>query len=262
MKTRHILGALLMGLMLVTLPAVAQMPMQVGKTVKLSLDKGAKGEFSVTLPPGDYLALLDSRLMSGRKGFLRVTVGVRDGSGGVVNAQFMSASNVYRPVDRQTRAFEMKREMPLRFQILNDGDTADVWLTVQTRGAEFLPFPFAAELRPMTIGPAGNRGTLDFDKTVYFAVAVPAGNWNLTVGLQTTGAKERHLGVQVDLLDPYGGTRQDGYIAINEVGRQASRSRMFSFARPHTVMIALTSAQVAPEEHLTYTVSLEKAAAP
>lgn len=257
-----ILGTLLMGLVLVTLPCLAQVPIQIGKTVKLSLDKGGKGEFSLTLPPGDYVALLDSRLVTGKKGFLHVTVGVQDGSGGVVNAQFMSVSNVYRPVDRQTKAFAIKREMPLRFQILNEGNTADVWLTVQTRGTEFLPFPFAAELRPMTIGPAGNRGTLDFDRTVYFAVTVPAGNWTLALALQTTGPKERQLAARMDLLDPYGGTREEAYLMINEVARQFSTRRALNFARPHTIMLALTSSQVAPDEHLTYTVTLEKAAAP
>ena len=186
---------------------VTPTPLAENVTTKFVLDKDQHAYYSLDLPKGDFLVVLDSRRADGKSGdgklaslkgqlnFHNADIPLPSpiNTTGLSGVQFSSSDDEERIINHRSR----NTAMPLIIDIENDGPRSNYWLTVLPAAANdtsevspALAVPLFGEVTPPTISVgAVMTGQLKQNKSAYFLIDLKAGQYQSILNFSSTNRK-------------------------------------------------------------------------
>jgi hypothetical protein len=211
------------------------LPLQLGATSKAILSRDERTYFAISLPAGDFRAVMDSRRSDGAWGNLMSNLSVlhRDGHTLKANAIFINRTEVE---FRGSYAFSLKAPQTLGFRVANDHDRASFWLTVQKRSS-VAEIPFFGDLTPTPMAPGtSSSGKLEKNEYAYYSIGLSKGDWKATLDFNSARGNQTNLIGMLTLFDDEGDFLGD-LIHVNSVDVSCRQVATFTLKRDLTVVL-------------------------
>ncbi len=236
----------------------------VGTTLHFTMDVDEIKDIAISLPKGDYVIQADLRLANVESSNIQMTIDLLKTNGVIVQNEILKANAVHR-VCRIARPFHISTALGARLRVKNGSKQLEYWLTVFPAARRpLVPFPFGGgEMKPLAVGTDNGKGGVlpkqcDDGFFVFHKIALPAGNYDVSLHLKQKGTEGSNLQATLRLLDKYGvPLENDWTIPMNEEGIEARKDRRLVVVRPATIYFMVTNDN---DTHAyDYTVGIEKA---
>jgi hypothetical protein len=202
------------------------LPLKLGVTHKVSLYENEQNHVRVSLPAGQYKAILDSRRTDGDSGNMTGSLSVLN-SDGVVTNENVIWFNYIDVVCRGVYAFSLKTPTTLILKLSNGADKQTFWLTLLKEPAtSFIPFCDEVTPKPIKIGQA-ESGTLGANEFVYYTVSLTRGDYKVILDFANAAKEKDNIGGFFAILDGNGGNHQELF-NLHEIDTFSRKTGMFS----------------------------------
>ena len=202
------------------------LPLKLGVTHKVSLYEDEKNHVRVSLPAGQYKAILDSRRTDGDSGNMTGSLSILN-SDGVVTKENAIWFNEIDIVCRGVYAFSLKAPKTLILRLSNGSNKQTFWLTLLREPAtSFLPFCDEVAPKPIKIGQT-ESGTLAANEFVYYTASLTRGDYKVILDFANAANEKTNIGGFFATLDGDGGNHKVLFY-FNEIDTFSRKTGMFS----------------------------------
>jgi hypothetical protein len=231
------------------------LPLELGVTHKVSLYENEQNHVRVSLPAGQYKAILDSRRTRGDSGNMTGSLSILNSDGVVTKANVIRFNEID-IVCRGVYTFSLKTPTTLILKLSNGTNIQTFWLTLLREPAtSFLPFCNEVTPTPIKISQT-ESGTLAANEFVYYTASLTRGDYKVILDFENAANKKTNLGGFFATLDGDGGNHKK-LLYLNEIDIFSRKTGMFSvrkdealifriYNRHHQVNYKLTIQPIAP----------------
>ena len=247
----------------VAAPSIAQkqrpaIPLPVGETVKLMLDKDESKDVSSQLGPGAYYIVVDTRRGDGEISNIQVQVQLLKTNGSIIEPALLRVNEIG-VSSRDSVRYTFTKPMAARFRVHSDQGPMLVWLTaVPVAKWRFVPFPsYNGEIKPLAIGPNnGKGGSLEKTTWAYHIITLADGKWNISLYAKRQDGSNSNIQIDMEALDEYGMRLSPPWkLSLNEIGTEARREKEILLTKARSMIVKVTNQQVP----MDYVVDIERA---
>jgi hypothetical protein len=202
------------------------LPLKLSATHKVKLYEDEQNYVRVSLPAGQYKAILDSRRTDGDSGNMTGSLSILNSDGAVTNENVIWF-NYIDIVCRGVYAFSLKAPKTLILRLSNGSNKQTFWLTLLREPAtSFLPFCDEVAPKLIKIGQT-ESGTLAENEFVYYAVSLTRGDYKVILDFANSANEKANLGGFFATLDGDGGNHKELFY-LNEIDAFSRKTGMFS----------------------------------
>ena len=179
-------------------------PLTENATTKFTLGKDQHAFYSVTLPKGASMIILDSRRADGKEGNIVFSLSFADKNNpsllNRINGVRIQTDDTMESEDRMVSRQYLKQPTSLDFDIHNQSDQCQYWLTVlptapvtdasDLKASPALDVPLFGQIVPgqMTLGES-KTGRLEKNGCAYFIIPLKAGHYQSLLSFSTVSGK-------------------------------------------------------------------------
>lgn len=233
-------------------------PLRLGQSVELMLDKDESKDVSAQLGPGAYYVVVDSRRGDGEISNIQVQVQLLKSNGSIIEPGLVRINEIC-VSSRDSVRYTFTRPMAVRFRVHSDQGPMLVWLTaVPVAKWAFVPFPaYNGEIKQLGIGPNnGKGGTLEKAAWAYHAIKLNEGKWNISLYAKRQDGSNSNIQMDLEALDEFGMRLSPPWkLTLNEIGSEARREKELSLSKGRSLIFKVMNQHVPME----YVVDIERA---
>ena len=202
------------------------LPLKLGVTHKVKLYEDEQNHVRVSLPAGQYKAILDSRRTEGDSGNMTGSLSILNSDGAVTNENVIWF-NYIDILCRGVYTFSLKAPKTLILRLSNGANKQTFWLTLLREPAtSFLPLCDEVAPKPIKIGQT-ESGTLAENEFVYYAVSLTRGDYKAILDFANAANEKANIGGFFATLDGDGGNHKELFY-LNEIGAFSRKTGAFS----------------------------------
>ena len=239
--------ALVMALMPLGARAVGTKPtpLKVGATANVTLDENDYKDYSVPLAKGTYRLVWDARRTDGEWGNIQGVISLLKPNGAIIDPMLLRFNELAVEY-RVGRTMTVTKPYVARFRMKSEKDGIESWFTVvpvaPSKPIKFVPFGWGAKVTPARISSDnGVGGTIEKNESFYHSITLPKGKWSISLGLEQTGDESTNLQGKIDLLDVHGFAKEQQFVRVNEIDKQARNEAILTVTKPTMYLLRVNN---------------------